>query len=402
VVRDLEATCSYRQRRWMDQFTARERYRCIKPILDGALSVTEAAQQTAVSRQRLHMWLARYHEGGMAGLATRASVPKTTPHAISPEVGGRICALRAEHPTWGPKKLKAWLQKQEPRGDWPALSTIGDLLQRRGLVATKRQRRRRAKHAPRSFQPAVQPNDTWCMDFKGHFALQRGGRCHPLTTQDFVSRYLLIAEALPSEHDALMWPVLERAFVEYGLPRTIRHDNGHPFASPGPGGLSRLSVRLIKLGIVVERTALASPSQNGKLERMHRVMKAEVASPPEATMTAQQRALERFRREYNDERPHEALGLVTPASCYEPSPRTYLGHVPEIEYGTDVTPRRIYSTGVMKWRGHSIFVGAVLGGELVSLRTVGDGVLEMRFGNTFLGILDEALPAAGLIRNREK
>jgi putative transposase len=262
----------------------------------------------------------------------------------------RICALRAEHPTWGPKKLKAWLQKQEPRGGWPALSTIGDLLQRRGLVAPKRQRRRRAKHAPRSFQPAVQPNDTWCMDFKGHFALRRGGRCHPLTTQDFVSRYLLIAEALPSEHDALMWPVLERAFVEYGLPRTIRHDNGHPFASPGPGGLSRLSVRLIKLGIVVERTALASPSQNGKLERMHRVMKAEVASPPEATMTAQQRALERFRREYNDERPHEALGLVTPASCYQPSPRTYLGHVPEIEYGTDVTPRRIYSTGVMKWR----------------------------------------------------
>lgn len=384
----------------MAQFTARERYLFIKPILDGRVTVSEAAAQGQVSRQRLHLWLVRYHEGGLTGLATRPPIPQTTPHAIAAELSGRICALRAEHPTWGPKKLRAWLKGRAPRVAWPALSTIGDLLQRRGLVAPRRQRRKRAAAAPRAFQPAVAPNDTWCMDFKGHFALGRGGRCHPLTTQDLVSRFLLVAEALPSEHDALVWPVLERAFRTYGLPRTVRHDNGHPFASPGPGGLSRLSVRLIKLGIVVERTALASPAQNGKLERMHRVMKAEVASPPEATMAAQQRALARFRREYNDERPHEALDLTTPASRYQPSARAYPGHVSSMEYGADVKTRRIYPSGVMKWRGQSIFVGAVLGGEVVALHPIGDGILEMRFGPTFLGILDEACPAAGLLRNR--
>lgn len=384
----------------MDPFTARERFRAIKPILDQSITVTAASAQLGVSRKTLHGWLRRYHEGGMAGLADRSSAPKTTPHAVPAEQVTDIIALRGQHPTWGPKKLRAWLDREYPRTQWPVTSTMGDLLRRRGLVKKRRRRPGRAAESRLPFQPATRPNDTWCMDFKGHFPLGAGGRCHPLTTQDLVSRYLLVAAGMPTESDALVWPVLERAFQEHGMPRTIRHDNGTPFASTGPGGISRLSVRLIRLGIIVERTAVSSPAQNGRLERMHRVMKAEVASPPQATMRAQQEALDRFRGEYNDDRPHEAIGQQVPASLYRPSPRTYPGFLPEVEYPQDVVPRRLYPQGVLKWHGVPVFVGVVLGGELVGLRPLGGGLHEMRYGNVFLGVLDEARPEQGLTRHR--
>jgi len=384
----------------MEHFTAKERFRAIKPILDEAISVAAAAEQLGVSRKTLHVWLRRYHEGGLAGLEARSSAPKTTPHAVDPEQVAEIVALRLQHPTWGPKKLRAWLDREYPRTQWPVPSTMGDLLRRRGLVKNRRRRRGRSAEPKASFQPATKPNDTWCMDFKGHFPLGAGGRCHPLTTQDLVTRYLLVAEGMRAERDALVWPVLERAFREYGMPKTVRHDNGAPFASNGAGGLSRLSVRLIRLGIVVERTDVASPAQNGRLERMHRVMKAEAASPPEETLKAQQRVLDRFRREYNEERPHEAIGLAVPASLYQPSPRAYPGQLPEIEYGREVMTRRLYPAGLLRWQGRIIFVSTPLGGELVGLRPIGDGLHELIFGNVFLGVLDEARPDAGLIRHR--
>lgn len=386
----------------MEYFTANERYLIIKPVLEQTVSVTEAAQQARVSRQLLHKWLARYHDGGISNLATRSSAPRTTPHAVDEAVVVQLVALRSQHPTWGAKKLKAWLEQRYPRQRWPAASTIGDVLRRRGLVRQKRRRRGRSDGPRRAFQPASKPNDTWCMDFKGHFQLGRGGRCHPLTVQDLVSRYLLVAEAMPSERDELVWPALERGFREYGLPNTVRHDNGGPFAGPGPAGLSRLSVRLIKLGITVERTDVASPAQNGRLERMHRVMKAETASPPQATMVAQQRALDRFRDEYNDERPHEALDMQPPAALYRPSRRAYPDQLPEIEYGHGVEPRRLYPKGIFKWKGFQIFVGAALGGELVGLRAIGDGLHEMLFRDVFLGVLDESHLERGLIRHRSR
>jgi transposase-like protein len=268
----------------MDFFTQRERLRAIQPILEHTTTVTAAAEQLGVSRKTLHTWLRRYQEGGVAGLADRSSAPLTTPHAVSIEQASEIIALRCQHPTWGPKKLRAWLARKYPRTAWPVPSTMGDLLRRRGLVRTPRRRAAYPKTPRAAFKPALQPNDTWCLDFKGHFALGRGGRCHPLTVQDLVSRFLLAAFGLPAERDALAWPVFERLFRERGLPATVRHDNGGPFASTGIAGLSRLGVRFLRLGIHVERTTPASPAQNGKLERMHRVLKLEATSPPADTM----------------------------------------------------------------------------------------------------------------------
>lgn len=383
----------------MEFFTQRERLRAIQPILEHTTTVTAAAEQLGVSRKTLHTWLRRYQEGGVAGLADRSSAPLTTPHAVSIEQAAEIIALRCQHPTWGPKKLRAWLARKYPRTAWPVPSTMGDLLRRRGLVRAPRRRAAYPKTPRAAFKPALQPNDTWCLDFKGHFALGRGGRCHPLTVQDLVSRFLLAAFGLPAERDALAWPVFERLFRERGLPATVRHDNGGPFASTGIAGLSRLGVRFLRLGIHVERTTPASPAQNGKLERMHRVLKLEAASPPADTMAAQQVALDRFRREYNEERPHEALGMQTPASVYRPSPRPYPGRVPEIEYPTGVEVRRVYPTGHLKWRGAAIFIGIALGSELVGLLPLGDGLHEMRFGPVFLGVLDERRPEDGLIRH---
>lgn len=382
----------------MDHFTARERFRAIKPILDQSITVTAAAEQLGVSRKTLHEWLRRYHETGMAGLADRSSAPKTTPHAVAAEQVASILALRCAHPTWGPRKLRAWLERRHPRTTWPAASTMGDLLRRRGLVVSQRRRRTDAPR-PTAFRSALQPNDTWCMDFKGHFRLGSGDRCHPLTVQDFVSRYLLVARGLPTESDALVWPVFERLFRERGLPATVRHDNGSPFASTGPGGLSRLSVRFIRLGIHVERTAPASPAQNGKLERMHRVMKQETASPPADTMAAQQAVFDRFCREYNDERPHEGIGMETPSTLYRSSSRSYPDHLPEVEYPTGVEPRRVYPQGWIKWRGVPIFVGAALSSQLIGIQPYDDGLHILFFGPVFLGIVDERRPSHGLIRH---
>lgn len=383
---------------WMDQFSARERFRAIKPILDETITVTAAAAQLGVSRKTLHGWLRRYHEAGLAGLEVRSSAPRTTPHAVPTGQVADIVALRGAHPTWGPRKLLAWLEGRYPRTAWPAASTMGELLRRRGLVLPRR-RRSKAPTRPARFRPALQPNDTWCMDFKGHFALGRGGRCHPLTVQDLVSRYLLVAHALPTEKDVLVWPVLERLFRERGLPATVRHDNGTPFASTGPGGLSRLSVRFIRLGIHVECTDPASPAQNGKLERMHRVMKQEAATPPADTMPAQQEVLDRFRREYNDERPHEGIGMATPASRYQASPRSYPEQLPEVEYSVGIEPRRVYPQGWLKWRGVPVFIGAALSSQLVGIQSYDDGLHKLFYGPVFLGIIDERRLKRGLIRH---
>jgi transposase InsO family protein len=281
----------------------------------------------------------------------------------------------------------------------PAASTIGDILKRNGRVRPRRRVRRSSPYMDRLRQYDA-PNAVWCADFKGCFPLgQRGERCHPLTISDGFSRFLLRCRGLRRPLSRPVRRVFESAFCEYGLPRAIRTDNGPPFSTLAPGGLSRLSVWWIRLGIRPERIMPGHPEQNGRHERMHRTLKAETARPPRSSFSAQQRAFDRFQAEYNDERPHEALGQEVPASLYRPSLRSYPRMLPEPEYPRHFETRVAYPNGVISFGTTQWYVSNCIAGERVGLEPCDDGRWRVHFAWVPIGILDPRRAAERNHRN---
>jgi transposase InsO family protein len=298
-----------------------------------------------------------------------------------------IIGLRRRKSSWGPKKLRARLAALAPEQQWPALSTIGDLLRREGL-SRRRQRRRRATPSARSeLRVGLAPNDLWCIDFKGWFRTGDGAQCYPLTVTDSFSRYLLCCRVTAPDYEGCR-PRFEQLFREYGLPGTILSDNGPPFASLAAGGLSRLSIWWVKLGIGLARIVPGKPQQNGRHERMHRTLKAETAKPPAATVVAQQRCFDRFRAEFNHERPHEALGQTVPAAHYTLSVRPYPARLEDPAYPADFERRRVRSNGEIKWQGELLFIAGPLSGEVIGLCENDDGDAQVYFGPVHLGTID--------------
>jgi transposase InsO family protein len=357
----------------------------------------ELCRMFGVSTKSGYKWLRRFAEDGDAGLADRSRRPRSNSRAVEDEVVWRILALRKKYPRWGPRKLLAWLQERQPNVSWPAPSTVGALLVRRGLVEPRRKRSPTPSHVgPLAHCQA--PNDVWSADFKGWFRVGTGERCDPLTISDGFSRYLLCVRHVQGERWEPTWRMFERTFREYGLPKALRTDNGHPFASNSPAGLSRLSVRFVKLGIDLERIQKGHPEQNGRHERMHQTLKAEVAQPPRDTLRAQQLALNRFRDEYNRDRPHEALGQKPPATVYTYSLRLMPAKLPEVEYPEHFELRKVSHTGTFKWRDRTIWLSEVLQGETIGLTEVDNGRWDVHFGPLRLGSLHDAHPDDGLLR----
>jgi putative transposase len=267
---------------------------------------------------------------------------------------------------WGPRKLKRILERDQPGRRWPAASTMGKLLKREGLVVARKQRGKTAPYRE-PLAHADGPNRVWCADFKGWFRTQDGERIDPLTISDAHSRYLLRCQAVEKTDTERARGIFEAAFREYGMPQAIRTDNGPPFASTSIAGLSRLAVWWMKLGIEAERIQAGHPEQNGRHERMHRTLKQETAEPAAGNRRAQQRAFDRFRQEYNQQRPHEALNMQTPAAVYEPSPRCYPARVPEPEYPATMLVRTVHHQGQIRWKKHELFLSEVLWGERIGL-----------------------------------
>jgi putative transposase len=370
-----------------------ERVRFIAGLQAG-LGMGEACRGYGISRKTGYKWLERYKLDGPSGLVERSRAPHRMPWAIDDEMAEIVVDARCRHPSWGPRKLLAWLERQHKNRDFPAASSIGDLLRRRGLVKPRRRRRHGSPHVSRPGQFDA-PNATWCADFKGWFRTRDGKRCDPLTVSDGHSRFVLscrIVERPTFEH---VQKEFVRAFEEYGLPEAIRTDNGPPFASKA--GLSRLAVWWLKLGITPDRIEPGKPEQNGRHERFHRTLKAETASPPAATAKSQQRRFDRFVHEFNEERPHEALENDTPASWYSSSPRPYPRTLPDLEYPADHLVRSVRVTGTFKWRGHLIFVSETLIGERVSLEPIDNDQWLIRFATLRLGVLD-ARPRTPIFR----
>lgn len=370
---------------WKEQSKVESRKAFIRDYESGLYSLTELCREYGISRQTGHKTLSRYRDGGESALLDKSRAPHHIPHKTDAWVERELCELRRRHPSWGPKKLKPVFEERHPGWLAPSETTLGDILNRNGLVKAKP---RRSRSRPPHQAPVVRsecPNDLWTTDYKGEFLLGNRQYCYPLTTMDLMSRYLLGCVGRRATDLDGTRKSLEKLFIDYGLPLAILHDGGPPFASNAIGGLSRLSVWLIQLGIEVLITQPASPWQNGAHERMHRTLKQATASPPRASFRAQQRCFDRFREEFNQHRPHEALDMSTPAACYQPSQRRYPTKLPEIQYPGHFELRLVSSSGHIKLRGRVIFLSRVFAQHLVGLEEVDDAVWSISFGPVHLG-----------------
>jgi putative transposase len=370
---------------WKESNTMDLRVRLIQDYREGH-SISALAEIYEVSRNTVYKWLQRHAAEGAAGLADRSHTPLHSPSKISPDVMAHIVAARQRW-NWGPRKLRVKLCQAQPAILWPAESTIGEVLKRAGLTHGRKLRVRTPPYAA-PFAGVAQANQTWCADFKGWFRTADGTRCDPLTITDAHSRYLLRCHIVEKADTAHVAAIFDAAFREHGLPLVIHTDNGVPFASRAPGGLSRLSMGWVKLGIVPERSRPASPQDNGRHERMHSTLKQATLAPPERTARRQQEAFDRFQHDYNHERPHEALEDKPPASCYGPSARSMPRRVPELEYGDDVVVRRVSQQGSLRWRGERTFVSAIFAYERLGLRALDERFLELQYGPVTVGYLD--------------
>ena len=373
---------------WLETSPVEQRERFIADHRRGLYTMTELCSRYGISRKSGYKWLERFEDGGRAALRDRSRAPHHCPHRISRDVAQLICAARRAHPSWGPAKLLDWLEPRYPDLAWPAVSTAGDLLARRGLV--KKRRRRRPHQHPGVVPPTTtEPNDLWTADFKGHFRTRDGLYCYPLTIADQHTRYLLACQGLRSTKGRGVRAVFAHAFRTFGLPQAIRTDNGVPFATTGIHGLSQLNVWWLRLGIQHQRILPAHPQQNGAHERMHKTLKAGAIRPPRGTLAAQQRAFNTFRAEYNEERPHETLGGRPPGAFYRPSPRAYPEQLPPLEYPGHFLVKRVTNAGTFRLKYRLLFIANALKQHHIGLEEVDDGIWSIYFGRVLLARLDE-------------
>jgi putative transposase len=308
---------------------------------------------------------------------------------VDPATAADILLVRDAHETWGPRKLLAELEKLHPETDWPAASTIGDLLQRNERVKPRKRRPGEPRATPALTDPAA-PNAVWSADFKGWFRTGDGVRCEPLTVCDGFSRYLLACQTVAQVTVGQVQPILTRLFQTHGLPQRLRTDNGSPFARrDGLGGLTQLSVWLLKLDVWPERITPGCPQQNGRHERMHRVLREDAADPPAATAALQQHRLDAWRLEYNTVRPHEALGMRYPSELYTVSDRAYPAKIEDWDYPADHQVRRVIGDGYIKWRDGTVYLTGALRGETVGVAQRDDGDWAVRFRGFDLAVLPD-------------
>ena len=358
---------------WRESSVMEERLRFVARLLEGE-SMSDVCRSFGISRKTGYKIWNRYQSEGPVALSDRSRRPVRYANQLPEPIERLIVETKREKPHWGARKIRELLVRRLA-GDVriPAKSTVHAVLDRYGLVKRAKERRRqRAQGTPLS--QAFGPNDLWCCDFKGEFKLGNGRYCYPLTVTDQASRFILACEALESTKEAGVIPLFQRSFEAYGLPRAIRSDNGVPFASPnGLYGLSRLSVWWLRLGIAIERIKPGCPQQNGRHERMHLTLKKETTKPARANILQQQARFDDFISEFNDERPHEALAMKTPAELYRPSVRPYQG-LPELTYPFHDKDILVTSCGRICMHRKKINISTVLAGQKLGIKQVDESL----------------------------
>jgi transposase InsO family protein len=363
-----------------------ERLRFVARLLDGE-AMSEVCREFGVSRKTGYKIFERYKDHGLEALSDRSRRPVRYANQLPPQIEQLIVACKREKPHWGARKVRELLVRRLDQ-DFriPARSTIHAVLHRHGLVKPLGRPRHRATGTPLS--AAQTPNGLWCADFKGEFKLGDGRYCYPLTVTDYASRYLLMCEALESTREDLAITAFERLFQERGLPEAIRSDNGVPFASPNAlFNLSKLSVWWLRLGISIERIKPGHPQENGRHERMHLTLKKEATRPPGMNSLQQQAKFDEFVKEFNDERPHEALAMKRPAEVYVASPRPYLG-LPELSYPLHDRDILVTACGRICMHRKRINVSTVLAGQRLGIKEVDEGIWIVSFMRYDLGFID--------------
>lgn len=374
---------------WKETCPMEEKRKYIADWLKREWNVSDLCRQYGISRKTGYKWIERYQAHGREGLADKSQAPKEHPNATPEAIEEALVSFRKRYPHWGPKKLLHRLGLTTPEVAWPAASTVGEILKQRGLSEPrKRKVKTPAQRMPLRGGNVI--NEVWAADFKGWFRTGDGRRVDPLTVTDWASRYLIGCQGLGYPSMENVRKEFEKMFREYGLPQAIRTDNGAPFGGAGLGGLSRLSAWWARLGIRHERIRPSHPEENGRHERMHRTLKAETASPPRRTMKGQQNRFDMFRREYNEERPHESLEMKTPAEVYRASERQFPNRLPDIEYGAEYQVRQVRTQGTIKWAGSELFLSESLIGEAVGLRQIDNNLWGIHFGAMFLGVLNDS------------
>ena len=356
----------------------------------GDYEISELAEMYGVSRKSVYKWIERFESGGWEALQDQSRAPHHHPNATPAEIERQLIALKARWPRWGAPKLRHKLLNQFGPERCPAESTVSEILRRHGLTSRRRRSKGQAVPSQQPLAHCREANQVWCADFKGWFRTGDGKKCLPLTISDAHSRYLLCCRGLSQTTGHLsVKPLFIETFRQYGLPAAIRTDNGPPFASLGLCGLSPLAVWWVRLGIGLERIEPGCPQQNGRHERMHRTLQEETL-PAARHLAAQQERFDVFRHQFNQERPHEALGQGTPASVYRPSVREYPERLPEQQgYPPDWQKRRVRHNGEIKWAGDHLYLSQTLVGQEIGLEPIGEGRWAVRFETLLLGTFDE-------------
>jgi transposase InsO family protein len=364
-----------------------ERKRFIDDYPVGDYGVTELCKRHGISRKTGYKWIKRFMAG--CELGDRSSRPRHSPKAVAEWIEDAIVRARKQKPRWGPRKLRDALLRANPGAELPSVSTFALIFARNGLVRPRRKRRRSTPPFSAPLAHATGPNKVWCIDFKGHFAVGRT-RCYPLTITDAYSRYLIVCIGMTRTDGERVRRLMTTVFDEFGLPESIRSDNGPPFATTGLAGLSTLSAWWWRLGIRHERIEPGKPQQNGRHERMHLTLKQDVCDPPCGSLHAQQRAFDRFRKEYNVDRPHEALGGNVPDDYYERSSRC----MPEAQrlrqpfaYPDGFETILVTKTGYISWNGRRVFISAALARHTLGMKWEDGGDWTLYFGTMLLGAL---------------
>lgn len=373
---------------WSTVTPMSQRLEFIRAVVERKEDFRATCREFGISEKTGYKWRTRFLEGGPAALEDRSHAPHVAAHQVPAARVAVLCALREANPTWGGRKLQQVLRQEQPDILWPAPSTITTLLKRAGLITRRRRTpRERAAWAARALTRPEGPNDVWAADFKGEFRVGDGAYCYPLTVSDLHARFVVGCTALPSTARAAVQAQFIRLFQTYGLPRVIRTDNGPPFGAPlALGGLSALAVWWLRLGIRPERIHKGEPQENGAHERMHRTLKADTTRPPALTLALQERRFVQWRRVFNERRPHEAIGMVPPATHYAPSVRPYPRRLPILAYPPDCELRRVDDTGNIRIRGERVFLTRVLTQEYVGLRETGEAQWTIQFGPLQLGV----------------
>jgi putative transposase len=368
----------------------------IKDWNEGCSSITDLSHKYGISRPTAYKWIGRYKKLGIEGLRELSRSPRKCPHRTSQGTLDLLIQEKLKNRKRGPRKVRAQLKRKHPGLTLPAISTIAYWLKKAGLV---KQRKRRSRVPPYTepFSRCHAPNDVWSIDYKGQFHMKNGRVCYPLTLTDNFSRFILCCQALEGPRYEPTRHCLESAFREYGLPAAIRSDNGTPFAGKCIGGLSRLMIWWILLGIIPERISKGSPQENGRHERMHRTLKSDALDPVAENLKEQQKAFDLYRYDFNNHRPHEALNDQTPHDHYRKSSRTYVERPQAPEYGIDYLVRQVRQSGEIKFMGRMFFLTELLNGLPVGLKEIEEGLWQLQFGFYVLGSID--LRKSKVIRN---